>query len=153
MGGGMTNLERVNWAWEHWTREPVSLERYERGDLEPMFTDFYADDLRWDLTNFDPWPDAEVYVGEDQVREVYKLWFGTWAELHFTVESFDAPPDKVVSVVDQHGIGLESGAVVDVRIGVVWTLRDGRAARMDMHTHAEDAFAAAGITVPATVAR
>jgi hypothetical protein len=72
----------------------VSLERYERGDLEPMFTDFYADDLRWDLTNFDPWPDAEVYVGEDQVREVYKLWFGTWAELHFTVESFDAPPDK-----------------------------------------------------------
>jgi ketosteroid isomerase-like protein len=152
MHEGESNLERVTRAWEVWTREPVSEARYERGDLEPMFTDFYADDIRWDVTRLEGWTDTDVFVGHDQVRVVYQMWFSTWAELHFTVESFDAPPDKVVSVVDQHGIGKESGAIVDIRIGVVWTMRDGRAARMDMYTRAEDAFEAAGLQAPASIA-
>jgi len=151
MEDAVSNLQRVEWAWGFWTREPVTLERYERGDLEPMFRDFYTEDIRWDITRFEDWPDVSVFVGLDQVRDVYRMWFGTWDELHFRVDSFDAPPDKVVSVVDQHGIGKQSGAVVDVRIGVVWTMRDGRAARMDMYTHPEDAFADAGISPPAAI--
>ena len=151
MDQAATNLQAVDRAWEVWTREPVTMERYERGELEAMFSDFYAEDLVWDVTLFEDWPDVDVFVGHEQVRQVWTMWFSTWTELHFTVESFDAPPDKVVSVVDQHGIGLESGAVVDVRIGVVWTMREGRAARMDMYTRLEDAFADAGIPLPAAI--
>ena len=147
----MENLQRVERAWEVWTREPVSEARYERGDFEPMFRDFYADDIRWDVSRLEDWPESSVFVGLEQVRGVYKMWFSGWTEIHFAVKSFDAPPDKVVSVVDQHGIGKASGAVVDIRIGVMWTMRDGRAARMDMYTRPEDAFAAAGIPTPAGV--
>jgi ketosteroid isomerase-like protein len=53
--------------------------------------------------------------------------------------------DRVIVMVHHSGRGRISGAEVDQRLAMVWTLRGGRAVRMDMYPTREDAVEAVGL--------
>lgn len=66
----------------------------------------------------------------------------------FDVESFEvvaeqvvAEGDRVAVALHQRGVGVSSGAPVEIRIGQVWTLRDGKAVRWEIYRSPEEALA------------
>ena len=52
--------------------------------------------------------------------------------------------DKVVAIVRQRGRSKRSGMLVEGSIGQVWTLREGKGARMDMYSDPSEALKAVG---------
>jgi len=67
-------------------------------------------------------------------------------------EEFRAEPerfwdldDKVLVFVRTTGRGAASGAGFDIRIGHLWTLRDGLLVRGEGHASRDDALEAAGL--------
>jgi len=71
---------------------------------------------------------------EEWVRQVDELFDDFQIEIEETLEA----GDRVVVLVHEHARAKGSGLDVDMRIGHVWTLRDGRAVAMHAYpTHAE----------------
>jgi ketosteroid isomerase-like protein len=83
---------------------------------------------------------VEAYRGAEALLE----WLdeGDDAFDDFTVELLEVEEvgGHVVASMRQRGRGKASGAEVDHRFTHVWTLRDGRAIRMQSFAHRDDAF-------------
>jgi uncharacterized protein len=91
-------------------------------------------------------PDARKYTG----REGFLAWISQWGEAW---ESFSIEPqeyldagDRVVQVVRLSARGKGSGVPLERLDGMVWTLRDGRAVRLDYYGSREQAVEAAGLS-------
>lgn len=68
-----------------------------------------------------------------------------WQEWRMDVEEWiDAGGDTVVAIARLQGRGRTSGAPVDRRVGIVFTLRDGRIWRSHTYLDPAEAFEAAG---------
>jgi ketosteroid isomerase-like protein len=89
-------------------------------------------------------PDPQVYLGHEGVLRSVGASRATFAGLDLVPEEFIAAGDRVVVVIRFRGTGRESGIPVDERLAHLWTIRDGKAARMSVHSSREDALAAAG---------
>jgi ketosteroid isomerase-like protein len=53
--------------------------------------------------------------------------------------------DRVVALLRQRGRSKATGLPVDMSLAQIWTLRDGKQARMDMYSDRTEALAAAGL--------
>ena len=58
--------------------------------------------------------------------------------------------DKVVALVRQRGRSKTSGLPVDMAYGQVFTIRDGKFARMEMYADPVEALAAVGLSEDGT---
>jgi uncharacterized protein len=77
-------------------------------------------------------PDPQVYRGHQGVFDALGASFADFAEVDFVPEEFtDAGGDRVVVHVRFEGTGRGSGLRVDERLYHVWTIRNGKAARME----------------------
>jgi ketosteroid isomerase-like protein len=101
-----------------------------------------APDFEWIVPGH---PEGEVRRGADGVIQFFREWVEPWEELHVDWELHPAGQDCVLAVVAMDGRGRESGAPVDMRLGQLWTFREGRAARMVMYLDVQTAFEAAGL--------
>jgi ketosteroid isomerase-like protein len=63
----------------------------------------------------------------------------------FVIDSLHDAGDKVVAVMHQTGQSKLSGLAVEMTLAQVWTLRDGRQARMDMYSDPAKALKAVGV--------
>jgi ketosteroid isomerase-like protein len=54
--------------------------------------------------------------------------------------------DKVVALVRQRGRSRAAGTPVEMSFAQVWTIRDGKEARMEMYSDPAEALAATGIS-------
>jgi uncharacterized protein len=80
-------------------------------------------------------PDPQVYRGHQGVFDALGASFADFAEVDFVPEEFiDAGGDRVVVRVRFEGTGRGSGLKVDERLYHIWTIRDGKAVRMEVHT-------------------
>ena len=90
-------------------------------------------------------PDFETYRGLDGIRlyqqRTEEIWekFDTWAE-----EIFEAG-DQVLALARSRGLARQSGVEVEIEVGHVWTVRDGRVSRLVIYTDREEARRAAGL--------
>ena len=115
------NLEIVRKAWAVWLQ----------GDLDALFSDYFAPDALYDLTHFREWPDAQ-YRGVDGVRRGLTEWLEVWDAWEAGVDDVLAAPDgRVLVLTWQRGQGRQSGLPMDMRWAQVITLRDGRITRVD----------------------
>ena len=64
--------------------------------------------------------------------------------MHTNILELKAAGDKVLSVCRQTGIGIASGAAVTWEFAMVFTMRDGKAVRMEMHADLDEARLLAG---------
>jgi uncharacterized protein len=127
------DVEVVRSAYEAWNR----------GDLEAA-AELLSPDIEWRLpANL---PDPETWRGSEEVREGLARFLGSWEDLQVDVQELIDAGERVVALVRFRGraaltgLALE-GAAVDAQI---WTLRDGKAVRVEMYGGTEEALEAVG---------
>jgi ketosteroid isomerase-like protein len=88
-------------------------------------------------------PDPQVYRGHDGVLTSLGVSQATFEGLDLVPEEFVDVGDHVVVVFRFVGRGRESGVPIDERLAHLWTVRDGKAIRMVVHSGREEALRAA----------
>ena len=122
-----------------------ALEAWGRGEPKAV-ADLLDPDVEWSMPpNI---PDAGTYTGRDEVVRRLEEFLEAWDDLAVTVEELVDAGDRVVALVRYSGRGRESG----IEIGgmgtdaQVWTLRNGKALRVQLYGGTADALEAAGLS-------
>jgi ketosteroid isomerase-like protein len=79
-------------------------------------------------------PDPQVWRGHQGVLDSLRTSFDEFDSVDFVPEEFLDEGDRVVVVFRFQGVGRGSGLRIDERLYHVWTVRDGKALRMEVHT-------------------
>jgi ketosteroid isomerase-like protein len=128
------------------SQENVELVRslYREGDPSRFF-DLLSEDVELDFSAY-PVPDSRVVRGKDAAMDWSRRWWGTWDEYGLeATEIIDAGNDRVVVLQREHGRGKGSGAPLERRWAVVYTIRMGKVARFQPFKTREEALEAAGL--------
>jgi ketosteroid isomerase-like protein len=127
------NVEVVRRAYEHFR---------ETGDIlaEAITADFV-----WDMSKFRGWPEQPTYEGIEGAEVFLRDWLEPWDEWALELEALHDAGEKVVAVLHQRARSKTTGLRVDMVFAQVWTIRDGKEARMDMYADPVEALAAVGL--------
>jgi ketosteroid isomerase-like protein len=85
-------------------------------------------------------PEGDVRYGAEATIAFFRDWIEPWDEMRVEWALHPAGPDRVLAIITMGGRGRESGAPVEMRVGQLWTFRDGRAVRMVMHDDVDEAM-------------
>ena len=102
-------------------------------------------DFVWDMSNFDGWPEQQVYEGVEGARKFLAEWTAAWDDWELELDALHDAGDTVVALIRQRGRSKVAGMPVDMSLAQVWTLRDGKETRMDMYSDVTEALKAAGL--------
>ena len=127
------NVEIVRRAWEASVRH----------DNEAAFA-LYDPEVEWDLTAT-PGFDARVYRGVEGVQQWFRDLVGTFDDVTADVEEWIDAGDRVIALLHWTGRGKRSGAPVDMRQAHVWTVRNGKLARLRVFASRAEALEAVGL--------
>jgi ketosteroid isomerase-like protein len=105
--------------------------------------DVLAEDFVWDMSKFQDWPERQTYEGIEGARGFLKDWVDAWDDWQLEVDSYHDAGDKVVTIMRQRGRSKSTGVEVDMKFAMLWTVRDGKEARMEMYSDPAEALEAA----------
>ncbi len=88
---------------------------------------------------------AGTYRGRNEIRRLLQDQEEVFGQLTMEPYEFFEAGGRVVAFVRQRARGQASGAEVEITIGHLWTIRDGRAVRMQGFPQREKALEAAGL--------
>jgi ketosteroid isomerase-like protein len=116
------------------------LAAFMRGELERL-----ADFVQPDMVSFraSPLPGPQTYHGAAGVVEMYDDWTAEFGEFEMEFGEFADAGERVIVEMVQRATGKASGATVEARFWVVYTLREGKISRMDVYNTREAALDAA----------
>jgi ketosteroid isomerase-like protein len=119
-----------------------AFEAYERGDVEAMLEEV-DQEVQWKQVE-EP---APVY-GRDGVREAVQRWDETWDNLRAEVDEYIDAGDCVIALIRFRGLGRASGVPVEMASYHVFTVRNGKVARMTEYGPGKraEALEAAGLS-------
>jgi ketosteroid isomerase-like protein len=89
--------------------------------------------------------DEELTSGRNAIRQSFEQWASAWEGLEVNAEKFVDAGDRVLVTIHHRGRGKGSGMEVDARFFVVYSLREGKVARVDEFRKLADALEAAGL--------
>jgi ketosteroid isomerase-like protein len=90
---------------------------------------------------------GRAYVGHDGIREYFDDIESAWAEWNVEVERVaEAADGRVAIVMTMHARGKGSGLGFAERTAHVWTVRDGRLLRNELHREPERALHELGLS-------
>jgi ketosteroid isomerase-like protein len=115
---------------------------YERSNPRQAYELFHADAV-WDMSHFAGWTEEPLYHGPEGILDFHRRWLEMFTEWNFNVVDVIEAGERVIGVLTQSGLGKESGAVVEMTVAQLWTIRDGKFARMEMYADPAEARAAA----------
>jgi ketosteroid isomerase-like protein len=129
------------------SQENVEIVRnaYERFATTGDVAEIVTPDFVWDMSNFHGWPEQQVYEGGEGARTFLAAWTAVWDDWALELDAVHEAGDKVVVLLRQRGRSKAAGMPVEMSFAQVWTLRDGRGARMDMYSDADEALEAVGL--------
>ena len=111
---------------------------WSRGDWTPRF-DFYADDMEWGWS--DEFPGiAGVYRDAETPNSRLLTWLSEWDTWSCEAEDYVRFAGVVVVLTRYRGRGRGSGVEVDVEGAHVWTIRNGKAVRLEIFAQRERAL-------------
>ena len=123
--------------------------------VEAVYERWGAGDFRAGLDLFDPhvvfvmrpgFPDTGVYLGVASIGEYTRGFLEAWSQITIEAEDItDAGSDLIVAA-RQRGVGVESGAVTDLRYSQVWSFRGRKAIRLENFRERADALEAVGLS-------
>src|SRR3954447_22560502 len=90
-----------------------------------------------------------VLRGREAVRRFFKEdWFGAFPfeEWEIHIEEPVSDGDRVIVTSSQQGRGASSGAAAALKLGNIFTLRNGQVVRMAVFGRPEEALEAAGLS-------
>jgi ketosteroid isomerase-like protein len=107
--------------------------------------DLMTPDFVWDMSNFVGWPEQQVYEGVEGTLSFLGNWTAAWDDWELEVDALHDAGDRVVAVMRQRGRSKATGMPVEMSFAMVWTLRDGKHARMEMYSDPGEALKAVGL--------
>ena len=119
----------------------IGYEAISRGDWDAALR-FADPDL--ELQTADRVVNPGTYRGAQEVRRFFEDLFSPFEEVVVEPEEFFERGDQIAVFVVTRLRPAGSTAVVENRIGHLWTIRDGKAARLQVFPRREDALEAAG---------
>jgi ketosteroid isomerase-like protein len=103
-------------------------------------------DVVWDLSTFAGWTGKTRYVGHNEFLEFLRDWVQPYEDWAYEVERLsDAGGDFVVGVLHQHGRLPGGEAQVEMRYGIVYTVRGGQVQQASVYATPGEALEAAGL--------
>ena len=112
----------------------------ERGEIEGGL---FHPDVEWH--NDPEFPGAGVHRGAEAIRRDIARQREAWGEARFDPVEIIRTDGRILVLVDVSMTGKTSGAPVGVAGAHIFTLRDGKVARVEAFTDRSRAFAAAGL--------
>jgi len=91
-------------------------------------------------------PDAGVYRGPEGVARWGSAWAEAWDHWEIDTEEYIDAGDRVVVIARMSAQGKGSGVTVQRHEGLVITVRDGEAVRLDYFSSRGDALEAVGLS-------
>jgi ketosteroid isomerase-like protein len=110
-----------------------------------LLDDIVTPDFVWDMSKFRGWPETQTYEGADGARAFLRDWTEAWDDWQLELDQLHDAGDKVVAILHQHGRSKTTGLEVEMTFAQVWTIHDGKQARMEMYADPAEAFAAVGL--------
>jgi ketosteroid isomerase-like protein len=120
-----------------------TLDEFNRGDLERVASCFDPDFEGNVAPELSAEPDT--YRGPDGIRRYFESFRETFEQIRFDAEEFADAGDAVVVAICMTAVGKLTKIPVEQHNAGVWTVRDGKIARIDTYTTFEQALAAAGL--------
>jgi uncharacterized protein len=117
-------------------------ESFNRGDLDGVFARLDPE-IEWITPQRTPF--AGTYRGPEEVRGLLRDQREAFGEITMEPYELFENGDKVVAFVRQRATGQASGAEIEIVVGHLWTVRDGRAIRFEGFPEREKALEAAGL--------
>jgi hypothetical protein len=117
-------------------------EAFNRGDLEAVF-ELLDPEIEWVTDERVPF--AGSYRGHDEIRALLRDQQEVFGQLTMEPYEFFETGDQVVAFLRQRARGQASGAAVEITVGHLWTIRNGRAVRWQGFPQREKALEAAGL--------
>ena len=128
------NVELVRRAYDAWNAR----------DFEAA-AQLLSPDIEWRLPpNL---PDTETWRSRAEVERGLETFMESWEELRADVRELLDAGDQVVALVQFQGRSAVTGLALE-GVGVdaaVWTLRDGKAVKVEMYGGTREALEAAGL--------
>jgi uncharacterized protein len=93
-------------------------------------------------------PDAAVHRGIDAIRKQFAAWVEAYPDLRLEILEAEGKGDHVFLWVRFVGHGAASGIPLEMELAHVYTLRDGKAARVVEYGDRSEGREAAGLTAP-----
>jgi len=91
--------------------------------------------------------EGRVARGHEEVNQGFADYFRTWDRLELRADRYiDAGRDDVVVFLHEVAKGRASGIVVEMDLGVVMTVRDGKIIRVRSFADRDEALEAAGLS-------
>ena len=91
-------------------------------------------------------PDGDkAYVGVDGERALWLDWLAPWVSYRVGAEEYIDLGERVL--VRSYAFGRPEASTAEVKLthGDIWTIRDGKLARVEYYTSRAEAFKAAGL--------
>ena len=80
-----------------------------------------------------------THRGHDEIRRALEAQIEVFDEFSIEPEAFHEQGDRVAVPVRQRARGGASGVELEIRIGHLWTIRDGKAVRLEVFPASKDA--------------
>ena len=120
-------------------------EAWIRGDLNAFF-EVCDPAVEWDTSNFEGWPEDDVYHGQAGVRRFLEDWRASWEQYEAGVEEyFDIDGGRVLALWWQRGEGHGSRIRVQMDWALICTLKDGLVCRMEAFSDRREALKTVGL--------
>jgi ketosteroid isomerase-like protein len=104
---------------------------------------FWHPDAEYHASREDP--DAAVHRGIDAIRKQFASWVEAYPDLKIEILEAKDGGDQVFLWVRFSGHGAASGIPLEMELAHVYTVRDGRAARVVEYMDRQEALEAAGV--------
>ena len=117
--------------------------RYNAGERIPDLS-FWHPDAEYHAAREDP--DSAVHRGIDAIRRQFASWHEAYPDLRVDILDAEANGDQVLLWVRFVGHGATSGIPLEMELAHLYTMRDGKAAKVVEYMDRNEALEAAGLS-------
>jgi ketosteroid isomerase-like protein len=111
-----------------------------------LLENIFAPGFVLDMSTFRDLMDLQShYEGADGMRRFLREWTEPFEEWQIEVDALHDAGDKVVALCQQRARAKASELPVDMRLAMVFTLRDGLQTRIEMYADPSEALKAVGL--------
>jgi hypothetical protein len=106
-------------------------ERDDEAGIRAHHARWYTSDV--EIVNADDWPLPASYRGTEGYVKWYRENYGAYEDVHYDVDFLDAVGERVVALVTISGRPRGEQTRLEVQIGLVYGMRGGRIASVELY--------------------
>jgi uncharacterized protein len=118
-------------------------EAFNRGEIDSLFN---TADPDIEFIPADRAANAGVVRGREAIQQFFEDLFEPFEQVDVEPQKFFESDDRIAVILQARFRPRGSSAIVENRIGHVWTFRDGKALRLEIYPEREKALEAIGMS-------